>query len=138
MPDFPKVIARYRGLDRETRLETLLDWSRKLPDLPPTLVPLRDQGVGRVHECQTPVFLYVEVADGKVRIHADVPRESPTVRGFLSLLIKQLHGATPTEVEATPDDLLEQLGLSQDLGMTRTQGLTAILRRVKNSVRGKG
>jgi cysteine desulfuration protein SufE len=135
MPDFAKLIARYKGLDRETRLETLLDWSRKLPELPAELVPLKDQGVGRVHECQTPVFLYVEVANGKVAIHADVPRESPTVRGFLSLLIKQLNGATPAEVEATPDDLLEQLGLSGDLGMTRTQGLTAILGRIKRSVR---
>ena len=137
MPDFQKLISRYKGLDRTTRLETLLDWSRKLPDLPAELVPLKDQGVGRVHECQTPVFLYVEVPDGTVRIHADVPRESPTVRGFLSLLIKQLNGATPTEVEATPNDLLDQLGLSQDLGMTRTQGLTAILARVKAAVRAQ-
>ena len=135
MPDFPKLILRYKGLDRETRLETLLDWSKKLPELPAELIPLKEQGVGRVHECQTPVFLYVEAPGGVVRIHADVPRESPTVRGFLSLLIKQLNGATPTEVEGTPDDLLEQLGLSQDLGMTRTQGLTAILGRIKRAVR---
>ncbi len=137
MPDFAKLIARYKGLDRTTRLEALLDWSKKLPELPAELIPLKDQGVGRVHECQTPVFLYVEVTEGKVRIHADVPRESPTVRGFLSLLIKQLSGATPAEVEATPQDLLDQLGLTQDLGMTRTQGLTAILARVKHSVRAR-
>jgi cysteine desulfuration protein SufE len=138
MPDFQKLIARYKGLDRNTRLEALLDWSKKLPELPAELVPLKDQGVGRVHECQTPVFLYVEIPGGTVRIHADVPRESPTVRGFISLLIKQLNSATPTEVEATPDDLLEQLGLTQDLGMTRTQGLTAILGRIKAAVRAKG
>ena len=137
MPDFAKLIARYQGLDRQTRLETLLDWSKKLPELPPALVPLKEQGLGRVHECQTPVFLYVAVEQGKVAIHADVPRESPTVRGFLSLLIRQLHGSAPAEVEATPDDLLERLGLSQDLGMTRTQGLTAILGRIKASVRSQ-
>jgi cysteine desulfuration protein SufE len=137
MPDFPKLISRYRALDRNTRLEALLDWSKKLPDLPAELLPLKEQGVGRVHECQTPVFLYVEVTEGIVAIHADVPRESPTVRGFLSLLIRQLNGATPADVQATPDDLLEQLGLSNDLGMTRTQGLTAILGRVKAAVRAK-
>jgi cysteine desulfuration protein SufE len=135
MPDFEKLIARYKGLDRNTRLEALLDWSKKLPDLPVDLLPLKAQGVGQVHECQTPVFLYVNVAEGRTTIHADVPRESPTVRGFISLLIKQLNGATPTEVETTPNDLLEQLGLSQDLGMTRTQGLTAILGRIKRAVR---
>ena len=138
MADFEKLISRYKGLDRNTRLEALLDWSKKLPELPAELLPLKEQGVGLVHECQTPVFLYVEVPDGKVAIHADVPRESPTVRGFLALLIKQLNGATPTEVAATPNDLLDQLGLSQDLGMTRTQGLTAILGRIKAAVRSKG
>ncbi len=138
MPDFEKLISRYKGLDHNTRLEALLDWSKKLPELPAELLPLKEQGVGLVHECQTPVFLYVEVPDGKVAIHADVPRESPTVRGFLALLIRQLNGATPTEVAATPNDLLEQLGLSQDLGMTRTQGLTAILGRIKRAVRDQG
>ena len=135
MPDFAKLISRYQGLDRDTRLEALLDWSKKLPELPAELIPLKEQGVGLVHECQTPVFLYVEVPEGRVAIHADVPRESPTVRGFLALLIKQLNGATPAEAAATPYDLLEQLGLSQDLGMTRTQGLTAILGRVKAAVK---
>jgi sulfur transfer protein SufE len=37
-------------------------------------------------------------------------------------------------VARVPDDLLDQLGLSETLGMTRTQGLTAILQRIKHSV----
>jgi len=72
--------------------------------------------------------------DGKVHIHADVPRESPTVRGFISLLARTLEGAAPEDVAKIPDDLLDQLGLSETLGMTRTQGLTAILQRIKRSV----
>ena len=87
-----------------------------------------------MHECQTPVFLWVDVEEGKVHIHADVPPESPTVRGFISLLAQSLDGAAPADVARVPDDLLEQLGLSETLGMTRTQGLTAILYRIKRSV----
>jgi sulfur transfer protein SufE len=37
-------------------------------------------------------------------------------------------------VAKLPDDLLDQLALSETLGMTRTQGLGAILSRVKRSV----
>nr|MBA3498083.1 SufE family protein [Gemmatimonadales bacterium] len=92
------------------------------------------RGEHRVHECQTPVYLWVEVDQGKVHIHADVPPESPTVRGFISLLARNLDGAAPAEVAQIPDDLLDQLGLSETLGMTRTQGLTAILYRIKRSV----
>jgi cysteine desulfuration protein SufE len=78
--------------------------------------------------------MWIEVDAGRVHIHADVPRESPTVRGFISLLARSLDGETPEAVARIPNDLLDQLGLSETLGMTRTQGLTAILHRIKRSV----
>ena len=134
MPTLDTIIPRFKAADRSTRLETLLDYSRRLPPLPERLEAEKDRGEHRVHECQTPVFLWVELEDGKVHIHADVPRESPTVRGFISLLARTLEGAAPEDVAKIPDDLLDQLGLSETLGMTRTQGLTAILNRIKRSV----
>lgn len=134
MPSLDSLIPRFKAADRSTRLETLLDYSQRLPALPPRLEEQKGQAEHRVHECQTPVFLWVEVQEGRVHIHADVPRESPTVRGFISLLARSLDGAPPDEVARIPDDLLDQLGLSETLGMTRTQGLTAILHRIKRSV----
>ena len=131
---FDSLIARFAAADRATRLETLLDYSRKLPDLPPELAAAGDRERHRVTECQTPVFLWTGVVDGTVTIHADVPRESPTVRGFVSLLAHRLTGATAADVAAIPDDLLDRLGLGETLGMMRTQGLTAILGRIKRSV----
>jgi len=134
MPSLDTLIPRFKAADRSTRLETLLDYSRKLPALPERLEDQKGRAEHRVHECQTPVFLWVEVEGGQVHIHADVPRESPTVRGFISLLARSLDGMPPEEVARVPDDLLDQLGLSETLGMTRTQGLTAILHRIKRSV----
>ena len=134
MPSLESLIPRFKSADRTTRLETLLDYSRKLPPVPDRLVHQETREYHRVHECQTPVFLWVEIENGKVHIHADVPPESPTVRGFISLLARTLDGAAPAEVAQVPDDLLDQLGLSETLGMTRTQGLTAILYRIKRSV----
>jgi len=127
-------IARIGAADRNTRLETLLDLSRKLPALPPALEEEKSRGGHLVPECQTPVHLWVEVTGEVVHLHADVPRESPTVRGFVSLLVQALDGATPADVAAVPDDLLHALGLDDALGMMRTQGLTAILRRIKRAV----
>jgi cysteine desulfuration protein SufE len=134
MPSLDSLIPRFQSADRTTRLETLLDYSRKLPPLPPRYQDEKARGEHRVHECQTPVYLWVDVDDGRVHIHADVPPESPTVRGFISLLARSLDGAPAAEVARVPDDLLDQLGLSETLGMTRTQGLTAILFRIKRSV----
>ncbi len=134
MPSLDTIIQRFRSADRNTRLEALLDYSRKLPPLPPELEAAKAAGENRVPECQTPVYLWVGVEGGKVRLHADVPRESPTVRGFVALLLKALDGADAAEVAKVPGDLLDQLALGETLGMMRTQGLTAILGRIKRSV----
>jgi cysteine desulfuration protein SufE len=128
------MIARFAAADRDTRLETLLDSSRKLPELPPRLADARDTGI-TVPECQTPVHLWVERENGVLRFHADVPRESPTVRGYVSMLVRTLDGATPEEVEEVPDDLLDRFKLVETLGMLRIGGLTALLRRLKIAAR---
>jgi cysteine desulfuration protein SufE len=134
MATLETLIPRFKAADRQTRLETLLDYSQKLAPLPQRYETEKALGHNRVDECQTTVYLWVEIENGRVHIHADVPPESPTVRGFVSLLARTLEGQTPDEVARLPMDLLDRLGLSETLGMTRTQGLTAILHRIKSSV----
>ena len=128
---FDRLIGRFEAADRNTRLEALLDHSRRLPELPERFRTAGDADGHRVAECQTPVSLWVEPDGDRVRFFADVPRESPTVRGYVSLLVRTMDGATAAEIAAVPDDLLEQLRLTETLGMMRTQGLTAILTRFK-------
>jgi cysteine desulfuration protein SufE len=135
MPALATTIHRFETVDRTTRLELLLDYANKLPDLPERYHAAREAGAGRVHECQTPVFLWLEREVGTLRLHADVARESPTVRGFVALLKRHVDGATPAEVQAFPDDLLDRLKLTEALGMTRMQGLTAVLGRIKRLAR---
>lgn len=130
-----RIIPRLRQADRQTRLDTLLDHSRRLAAVPDHLWQGVDREAHRVHECQTPVFLWVEVRADGITLHADIPREAPTVRGFVSLLAQGIADATPEEVAAIPGDLLDLLGLGDALGMMRTQGLTALLQRVKRMVR---
>lgn len=128
-------LQRFRALGREMRLQMLLGYARRFPELPPELHEARDRGLGRIEECQTPLFLWVSVdADGTVRLHADAPREAPTVRGFVGFLIDALEGATAEEVEALPDDLLERMGMGEILGVMRTRGLGAVVRRIKGDV----
>ena len=126
-----KIVRRFKASDKQTRLELLLDYSKRLPDLPARYHAPREQGLNRVPECQSPVFLFLEAGEGGVVLHADAPREAPTVRGFVSLLARGIEGAAPAEVAALPTDLLDQLGLSEALGMTRMHGLTAMIGRLR-------
>jgi cysteine desulfuration protein SufE len=126
-----RIISRFQSADKQTRLELLLDYSRKLAPLPERFQAARDQGLNQVPECQSPVYLFLEREGTGLVLHADAPREAPTVRGFVALLAKGIHGAQPAEAAALPGDLLDQLGLSEALGMTRMHGLTAMIGRVK-------
>ncbi len=126
-----KLIRRFQGADKQLRLETLLEASKRLPDLPARLQEDRDREAHRITECQTPVFLWLERDGDTLRLAADVPRESPTVRGFVSLLVRELDGQPVAVAAALPADLIHMLGLDEALGMMRTQGLTAIVQRIR-------
>lgn len=126
-----RITRRFHAADKQTRLELLLDYSKKLPPLPERFHAARDQGLNRVPECQSPVFLFLERDGDGVVLHADAPREAPTVRGFVSLLAKGLQGVPPAEAAQLPPDLLDRLGLAEALGMTRTHGLTAMIGRLR-------
>lgn len=132
-------IELFRDIDNETRLQLLFDYSQKLPPVPANYQTIEQLKTHRIPECQTPVSLWVDVSNnGKVHIYADVPRESPTVRGFLSLLIDSFDDVSVNEVEDAPGDILQQTGLDSALGMMRMQGLTAIYKRIKDQTHRLG
>ena len=129
-----EILADFAGADPEESLEMLLDLADTLPPLSAVRAAAGEPSECRVQECQTPVFLWVDVHDGKVRLEAAVPEKSPTVRGFVSLLVDGLSGASPAEVAMLPDDFLPLLGLETTLGMTRQRGFRGIISRIKREV----
>ena len=128
------IIAEFAELEPRERLELLLEFSDKLAPLPPEYQAQRDAGMNRVHECQTPVFLWTEIVDGKVRILADVAPESPTVKGFVSILSDLYTSADPAEVLAAPVDIVQRFGLTEALGMVRMRGLQAIAHHMRSKI----
>ena len=127
------IITELSDADREERIELLIDFAKSLPPLPDRLVPLKD-AAHRVEECQSPVYLFVERHGDRVSLHADVPMEAPTVRGFVAILVEGLNGATVDEVLSVRNDLIERIGLPEILGMMRVRGLNGVLHRVKSEV----
>jgi cysteine desulfuration protein SufE len=128
------IVAEFAELDPRERLELLLEFADKLPPIPPEYAAQRDAGLNRVHECQTPVFLWTEIVDGKVRILADVAPEAPTVKGFVSILSDLYTGADPAEVLAAPANIVQRFGLTEALGMVRMRGLQAIAHHLRSRI----
>jgi cysteine desulfuration protein SufE len=127
------IIADLKGCDRQERIDLLLDFAKSLPPLPERLLAHKDAS-HRVEECQSPVYLFVELDNSHVSLFADAPVEAPTVRGFVSLLIEGLNGTTVEEVLQVPADLVDRCGLGEILGMLRVRGLSGVLRRLKAEV----
>lgn len=125
------LFAEFEGLDAEERLEMLIDFAETLPPLDPARAAIRDSGQCRVEECQTPVFLWVGVEGGRLKLAAEVPARSPTVRGYVAMLVQGLSDESVEDVLALPDNIVARLGLQETLGMTRFRGFQGILARIK-------
>ena len=134
MSALAEIISSFEELEPTERLEWLIEFGNSLPALPEAYHAERNAGKHIVHECQAPVFFKVELLDNQIAIQADVPREAPVARGFVSLLKQGFDGMTLVEKEAAPVDMLDALHLKGLLGMQRTRGLSAIYNTLKTSL----
>lgn len=129
-----EIVEEFADTPKELRLPLLLEFANSLPPLPERLLLDRDS-MEPVEECQTPLFLSVDITPGEpVRLFFDAPREAPTSRGFAAVLFQGLDGATPEEVLATPNDFYMSMGLEELVTPMRMRGMSAMLARVKRRV----
>ena len=113
-PRLQEIVDDFNAMAGKDRLQLLLEFSQELPALPGRYA--EDHGLlERVPECQSPLFLAVEVEpDATVHLFFEAPPEAPTTRGFAGILHAGLDGLDADEVLATPGEFSSRLGL-QDL-----------------------
>jgi cysteine desulfuration protein SufE len=132
-----ELVEEFAEVGPRDRLQLLLELSQELPPLPARYADAA-ASMEQVPECQSPLFLAVEVEpEGERRVHLffSAPPEAPTTRGFASILRTGLDGAPAAEVLAVPDDFYTALGLAQAVSPLRLRGMAAMLARIKNKVR---
>jgi cysteine desulfuration protein SufE len=136
-PQLAELVEDFAEIGPKDRLQLLLELSRELPDLPERYADAADS-MEQVHECQSPLFLAVEVdgeGDRRVHLYFSAPPEAPTTRGFASIMHTGLDGEPAADVLAVPDDFYTALGLGQAVSPLRLRGMAAMLARIKNQVR---
>ena len=127
----------FLALGVKDRLQLLLEFSNELPPLPERYADHPDL-LERVVECQSPVFLFVEVDDAHiVHVFVTAPKEAPTTRGFASILVQGLAGLTVDEVLAVPQDYPLEIGLTEAVSPLRIRGMMALLGRIQRQVTEK-
>lgn len=111
--------------DWDARYEKLIRLGRELPPMPEAY---RTDG-NKIKGCQSQVWLFPDMVQGKVHFHAD--SDALIVKGIVALLICAHQDRTPAEILATPFTLLDRLELSRYLTPTRANGLAAMLKQMR-------
>jgi cysteine desulfuration protein SufE len=129
-PKLQEIVEDFSFCEGQEKLEYLLQFAERLPDLPPHLAGQHDK-MDEVHECMSPVFIFAEKDNGRVTYHFDIPPEAPTVRGFAAILQEGLSGLSPDQIQAIPNEFYFQMGLQHVLTGQRLNGIGAILAHMK-------
>ena len=128
-----EVVSDFAEVEGQDKLALLLEFANELPALPSDL---EQAAMEPVPECQTPLFLHVDASDlDRVRLHFSAPAESPTTRGFASILAAGLDEQPAAAILAVPEDFYADLGLAALISPLRLRGLSAMLARIKRRLR---
>ncbi len=134
-PRLQEIAEDFSAVPDNDRLQLLLEFGQDLPPLPARYAEHPDR-LEPVPECQSPLFLAVEVDDDStVHLFFDAPPEAPTTRGFAGILHAGLDGLGAEQILQTPGEFSAQLGLQDLVSPLRLRGMAAMLARIKRQVR---
>jgi cysteine desulfuration protein SufE len=129
-PHLMEIVEDFKVCEGQEKLELLLSFADRLED-PPRSFSDRYGPMHTVHGCMTPVFVGARKAKPGLIFYFDIPRESPTVRGFASILSEGLQGVKPENILRLPNDFHLEMGLESLLTHQRLSGFGAILAQLK-------
>jgi cysteine desulfuration protein SufE len=127
-----EIVDDFASMSREEKLETLIAYAESFPPLPERFKDQRDN-MEAVPECMTPVFLISEQGpNGDILFYADIPPQSPTVRGLASILLNGLNGCTMEEIVSVPADFYLPMNLQEAVSGQRINGFMGVLAHMKH------
>jgi len=111
----------------EQRARLLMQWGDRLP-------PLNEADkseTNRVHGCESQVWLVGELRDGHWQFSAN--SDARLIRGLMALLLARVNGLSAVELQQVDlADWFNQLGLGRQLSQSRSNGLNAVLHRMRS------
>lgn len=114
------------SLSWEQRARLLMQWGERLPALPDN--EKTDEHL--VDGCESKVWLLGEVIAGSWQFRA--ASDARLIRGLVALLLARVNGLSALELQQVDlNDWFTQLGLSRQLSPSRSNGLNAVLQKMR-------
>ncbi len=107
------------------RYNYLIELGNDLPEIDPAY----KTNEYLINGCQSKVWLHAELEDGKIMYSAD--SDAIIVKGIVALLVKVMSGRTPAEIMENKLFFIDEIGLSQNLSPTRSNGLLAMVKKMR-------
>lgn len=123
-----EIIEEMEGMDDWLdRYAYIIDLGNTLPPVPDDL----KTPANLIEGCQSRVWIDArDMPDGKIHFEAD--SDALIVKGIVALLIRVLSDRTPDEILGADLYFIDRIGLSEHLSPTRSNGLVAMVRQIRN------
>jgi len=134
LPAIDTIIEDFEFLDDwEDKYRYVIEIGKSLPDLPED----EKTAENKVHGCVSQVWLTSEIEGGGdpvVSFQGD--SDAHIVRGLVAIMIAAMSGRKASEIESfDAASLLKTLGLEDNLTPQRSNGLRAMVARMKDEAR---
>lgn len=106
------------------RYEYVIDLGKQLPHFPEEW----KTEVNRIKGCQSQVWLNMQLQDGK--LHIDGTSDAAIVKGLVSVVLRVYSDRSPEDILAAKPDFIKEIGFTDHLSPTRSNGLHAMLRAI--------
>ena len=119
------IIAEFNNQgDWEIRYKHIIGLGKQLPEM----AEVNKTEANKVKGCQSQVWLFAELKDGKIVFTAD--SDASIVKGIIALLLRVYSESTPGDILMTKPDFLDDIGLKQHLSMSRANGLNSMVKQI--------
>lgn len=82
-----------------------------------------------IEGCQSRVWLQTDYRDGKLLFQAE--SDAIIVKGLLALVLRVFNGRTPDEIVNTDLRFMKEIGLTDHLSPTRSNGLLSVIKQIR-------
>lgn len=112
--------------DWQERYRHIIELGRLLPPYPEA--QRQDQFL--VRGCQSRVWLHPRLDGGL--LHFDADSDALIVAGLVALVLRVYSGQPPAVIRAVEPHFIREIGLSDNLSLTRSNGLQSVINTMKS------
>jgi len=110
--------------DWMARYEYVIDLGKQLPDFAEEW----KTDDNKIHGCQSQVWLNMEMKEGK--LHIDGTSDASIVSGLVAIVLRVYSNQRPQDILNAKPDFIADIGFTDHLSPTRSNGLHAMLRAI--------